>query len=122
MPVEATNRVGSSQEAWRCGGSFLLANDGTLVAQANEAGEEGVVSADRAALTPRGTARAQPRTDSGVLVRVWRGDAPAAQMRQREEVQEVVVVDARGAAGAGGVTSSPGATSPIAWPIGGPTP
>jgi hypothetical protein len=58
----------------------------------------------------------------GVLVRVWRGDAPAAQKRQRQEGQEVVVVDARGAAGAGGVTSSPGATSPVAWPIGGQTP
>jgi hypothetical protein len=56
------------------------------------------------------------------LVRVWRGDAPAAQMRQRKEVREVVVVDGRGAAGAGGVTSLPGATSPIAWPIGCPTP
>ena len=57
-----------------------------------------------------------------VLVRVWRGAAPAARLRQRQEVQEVVVVDARGAAGAGGVTSSPGATAPTAWPIGGPKP
>ena len=42
--------------------------------------------------------------------------------RPREEAQEVVVVDARGAAGAGGVTASRGATAPTAWPIGGPTP
>ena len=62
VPVVATNRVGFGHGAWRCGGSFLLADDGTLVAQANEVGEEGVVSADRAALTPRGPARAQPRT------------------------------------------------------------
>jgi hypothetical protein len=55
-------------------------------------------------------------------VRVWRGDAPAAQMRQRKEVQEAVVVDARGAAEAGGVTSSPSTTSPIGWPTGGPAP
>jgi hypothetical protein len=59
---------------------------------------------------------------SGVLVRVWRGAAPAAHMRPRREVQEEVVVDARGAAGAGGVTPSPGATSPVAWPSGGQTP
>jgi hypothetical protein len=34
-------------------------------------------------------------------VRAWRGDAPAAQVRQRQEAQEAVAVDARGAAEAG---------------------
>jgi predicted amidohydrolase len=58
VPVVATNRVGFSYHHWMRGGSFLVADDGTVVAQANEDGEEEAIAADWEALTPRRAARA----------------------------------------------------------------
>jgi predicted amidohydrolase len=57
VPVVATNRAGFSHASWMRGGSFMLADDGTLVAQANEDGEEEAIYADWAALTPRRRSR-----------------------------------------------------------------
>jgi predicted amidohydrolase len=64
VPVVATNRVGFSYHHWMRGGSFLVADDGTVVAQANEDGEEEAIAADWAALTPRRASRTLAAADS----------------------------------------------------------
>ena len=52
MPIVATNRVGFSYHHWMRGGSFMVADDGTVVAQANQDGEEEAVYADWDAAHP----------------------------------------------------------------------
>jgi predicted amidohydrolase len=60
VPVVATNRVGFSYHHWMEGGTFMVADDGTVTVQANLQGAEEVVYADWAALVPRRAARPRP--------------------------------------------------------------
>jgi predicted amidohydrolase len=76
VPMVATNRAGFSYASWMKGGSFLLADDGTVVAQANEQGEEEVVYADWSALTP-GRHRT-PAAHAGATGPVSRGTSERA--------------------------------------------
>jgi predicted amidohydrolase len=59
VPVVATNRCGFSYHYFQTGGSFMIADDGEVVALANTDGEEEVIYAEWSALTPRRSARAE---------------------------------------------------------------
>jgi len=45
VPIVATNRVGLSHHFWQAGGSRMVASDGSVVAAANEKGEEEMIFA-----------------------------------------------------------------------------
>jgi predicted amidohydrolase len=69
IPIVVVNRVGFSYHHWMRGGSFMVADDGAIAAQANQDGQEEAIYATWDTLTPRRAARAghQPGTGLGAV-------------------------------------------------------